>query len=123
MDLRPACPCPTFTRMNKRPQGYAGGDATVPVDEGFDAGFSSESLVFIKLEMYSVTARRSSPVLSRRRPFTARAISSVDSPRSFKGGPVLSGLSPRSLWQRAHRARKSSLPVESNRARSCSDGG
>jgi hypothetical protein len=28
MDLRPACPCPTFTRMNKRPQGYAGGDAT-----------------------------------------------------------------------------------------------
>ncbi len=32
MDLRPACSCPTFTRMNKRPQGYAGGDATVPRD-------------------------------------------------------------------------------------------
>src|SRR5258708_4463248 len=85
MDLRPACPCPTFTRMNKRPQGYAGGDATVPVDEGFDAGFSSESLVFIKLEMYSVTARRSSPVLSRRRPFTARAISSVGQPALVQG--------------------------------------
>jgi hypothetical protein len=40
--------------------------------------FCSESLAFIKLEIYSVTARRSSSVLSRRRPLTARAICSLE---------------------------------------------
>lgn len=44
-----------------------------------------------------VTARRASSVLSRRRPLMARAILSVESARSFKGGPLLRGLSPLSL--------------------------
>jgi len=59
--------------------------------------FSSEFLAFNKLEMYNVTARRSSPVLS--------------------------GLSPRSSWQRAHRATKRSLPAASTHVLSYSDNG
>ena len=52
MDLRPTCPCPTFTRMKKRPcWGVRTGDVRVSRDYGFGGAFSSESLVFIKLEM------------------------------------------------------------------------
>ena len=50
--LRPACPCPTFTRMKKRPRcGVRTGDVRASRDYGFCGAFSSESLVFIKLEM------------------------------------------------------------------------
>lgn len=56
-------------------------------------------------------------------PFTARAITSAESPRSLKGTPVLSGLSPFSPWHRAHRARKSSFPFARRRTRSAAESG